>query len=471
MILSKTFTIETRLNQRDNAEIIEYAKEYSVLYGKMIRFTWHRIKDGGQLPMKKSDFNTLLQKTFGINKRVANSVIYEVIGLYKALYQLKWAEFFQLKAKIAKKHKKYEKLQQKVYVLKEKAKSNSLSVGQLSYYCKLKEDLFHIKQKLNRMNRSLKNLLAVLNSRKLEICFGSKKLFLAQYHLAKNHMTSHKIWYEAFCKRRDNRALYIGSKDERRGNQLVQLVPMVNVGKGNSYTIQIRKNTKEREYVRGTCTFKHMGGQLAKLIIDKMHGITYRIKFHGKKCYLQAMITIDRNSNDCVTRSTYGTIGLDYNDGFIEMAETNETGNLVKLKHIDLEYHGTGTKAESEIRQVVSDIVNYAISVGKDIVIEDLDFKKTKAETEEAKSDKGKDYNKMIHLFDYSRYKSTFEGCCYLRNVNLIKVNPAYTSKIASQKYCNQRKLVVHQGAGFVIARKGHGFVDKYVSPKKKETA
>lgn len=70
---------------------------------------------------------------------------------------------------------------------------------------------------------------------------------------------------------------------------------------------------------------------------------------------------------------------------------------------------------------------------GKDIVIEDLDFKKTKAETEEAKSDRGKAYNKMIHLFDYSRYKSTFENCCYLRNVGLIKVNPAYTSKIASQ--------------------------------------
>lgn len=47
MITSKAFTIETRLNPRDNAEIIEYAKEYSVLYGKMIRFAWHRIKDGG----------------------------------------------------------------------------------------------------------------------------------------------------------------------------------------------------------------------------------------------------------------------------------------------------------------------------------------------------------------------------------------------------------------------------------------
>ena len=470
MITSKVFTIETRLNQKDNTEIIEYAKEYTVLYGKMIRFTWHRIKNGGQLPMKKSDFNTLLQKTFSVNKRVASSVICEVVGIYKALYQLKWFEFFQLKEKITKKYKKYEKLQQKVYVLKEKAKSNSLSASQLSYYRKLKADLFYAKQKLNRMNRSLKNRLAVLNSRKLEICFGSKKLFLAQYNLAENHMASHKIWYEAFCKRRDNRALYIGSKDKQRGNQLVQLVPMVNVGKGNSYDIQIRKNTKKREYVRGTCTFKHMGGLLAKLIIDKTHGITYRIKFRGKKCYLQAMIKIDRNSNDCVTRSTYGTIGLDYNDGFVEMSETNETGNLVKLKHIDLKYHGTGKKAESEIRQIVSDIVNYAISVGKDIVIEDLDFKKTKAETEKAKSDRGKSYNKMIHLFDYSRYKMTFENCCYLRNVGIIKVNPAYTSKIAGQKYCNQRKLVIHQGASFVIARKGQGYVDKYIKSKKKKT-
>ena len=381
MILSKTFTIETRLNQKDNSEIIEYAKEYTVLYGKMIRFTWHRIKNGGQFPIKESEFNTLLQKTFCVNRRVANSVIYEVTGIYRALYQLKWNEFFQLKTKISKKYKKYEKLQQRVYVLKEKAKSNSLSASQLSYYRKLKADLFYAKQKLNRMNRSLKNRLAVLNSRKLEICFGSKKLFLAQYHLSENHMTSHKIWYETFCKRRDNRALYIGSKGEKRGNQLIQLVPMVNIGKGNFYKIQIRKNTQAREYVRGICNFKYMGGLLTKLIINKTHGIAYRIKFRGKKCYLQAMIKIDRNSNDCVTRSVYGTIGLDYNDGFIEMAETNETGNLVKLKHIDLKHHGISTKAESEIRQVVSDIVNYAISVSKDIIIEDLDFKKTKAET------------------------------------------------------------------------------------------
>lgn len=64
----------------------------------------------------------------------------------------------------------------------------------------------------------------------------------------------------------------------------------------------------------------------------------------------------------------------------------------------------------------------------------------------------------------------TFESCCYKRDVCLRKVNPAYTSKIAKQKYCDKKKLVIHQGASYVIARKGQGFVDKYIKPKKKKT-
>ena len=190
--------------------------------------------------------------------------------------------------------------------------------------------------------------------------------------------------------------------------------------------------------------------------------------FRGNKCYLQAIVTLDKDTNDCKTRSSYGTIGLDYNDGFIELAETNETGNLVYLEHFDLKFHGTGNSATSEIRNVASKIVNYAIMTGKDIVIEDLDFHKAKSETDEAKSEKGKEYNKMIHAFDYSRYKKSFENCCFRRDVNLVKVNPAYTSKIAKQKYCNKKKLVIHQGASFVIARKGQGYIDKYIKPRRK---
>ena len=49
--------------------------------------------------------------------------------------------------------------------------------------------------------------------------------------------------------------------------------------------------------------------------------------------------TSGTQANDCKTRSSYGTIGLEYN------AETNETGNLVHLKHFDLKFQGTGDSA------------------------------------------------------------------------------------------------------------------------------
>lgn len=470
MITSKTFTIETRLNQRDNAEIIEYAKEYNVLYGKMLRFAWHRYNNGGTFNMKKSEFNTLLQRTFGISKRLANSVISEIEGLYKALYQLKWYEYGQLKGKITKKRKKVENLSKKVYAIREKAKKDEFTKSSLWYYRKLKADIFYAHQKINRMEQKRKNLLKEIQSKDLHICFGSKKLFYAQFNLKENNLTSHKVWLKHFRQARDNRSLYIGSKDEHRCNQILQLTPMVNAGKGNSFAIQLRKNTKAREYVRGFCTFKYMDGILTNSLIKNDHGVTYRIVFRRRKCYLQAMVTLDKDDQNCKTRNSYGTIGLDYNDGFIELAETNETGNLVHLEHFDLKFHGTGNSATSEIRNVASRIVNYALLTGKDIVIEDLDFRKTKSETDKAKSEDGKEYNKMIHTFDYSRYKKSFERCCFRCDVNLIAVNPAYTSKIAKQKYCDKKKLVIHQGASFVIARKGQGYVDKYIKPKKRET-
>ena len=161
-----------------------------------------------------------------------------------------------------------------------------------------------------------------------------------------------------------------------------------------------------------------------------------------------------------VTFSKYGTIGLDYNDGFIELSETDECGNLIYQDHIILKEHGTGNKAKSEIEQAISKIVSYALTKGKDIIIEDLDFKKKKSTT--SKSDKNKKYNKMLHLFDYSRYKEIMENSCHRNRVYLNKINPYMTSQIGKQKYSNSKKLNIHQAASYVIARCGQGFKDKY---------
>ena len=190
--------------------------------------------------------------------------------------------------------------------------------------------------------------------------------------------------------------------------------------------------------------------------------ITHKPRNVGKKWYLQVQFTLEYT--DYETRTTNGVFGLDYNDGFIEVSETDENGNLIGQYHYDLRYHGTGKKAKTEIEQVVSQIVNVGKRKGKSIVIEDLNFKNTKAKQTKGKTKKGKAYNRMLHKFDYSRYKRTLENCSHRKKVELILVNPKYTSKIGKQKYSERMKLSVHQAASYVIARKGQGYLDRFVS-------
>lgn len=142
LIIEKTFTIETQLNQKQNQEIIDYIREFNVLYRKALRFAWHRYNNGGHFDRKKSEFRTLLQKKFPLNNRMANSVIHEVQGTYNALRELKWHQFSQLKIKVKKLYKKREKLEKKVFALKEKVKNNQLPLSSLRYYKRQKTKIF-----------------------------------------------------------------------------------------------------------------------------------------------------------------------------------------------------------------------------------------------------------------------------------------------------------------------------------------
>ena len=466
MTASRTYTISTRLNRRHNTDLIEYLQEYRVLYGKMLRFTWHRYTPKGATlhKMSKSQFNTLLQSQFGVSKRLANAVIYEAEGTYRALAQLKRYELEQLGHKIKGLKTRREKLRAKVEALKKRARQNNLSPAELKYYKRQKRKLFLWAQRLNRLAQRRNSLEAEIKSGDLSLCFGSKKLFRAQFNLKANKLTSHQVWLERFRSNQDNRTFFIGSKDETWRNQILQLKPLPNVGRGTAFAIQLRKKAQEakRSYAEDYCEFKHMGDILAKLLLSKEHGVSYRIVFRGSKCYLQAMITIEQSPS--LTRRANGVIGLDFNAGFIQMAETDRAGNLTGLRRYEVKSSdepSTGSsKNRLQIREAAAHIASYALSVGKDIVLEDLDFSKTKSMTAKAKTDKGKEYNKMVHRLDYSQYKDAFENCCFKRGIGLIKVNPAYTSQIAKRKYCQRMKLTVHEGAAMVIARRAQGYAD-----------
>lgn len=460
---SKTFTVSTRLSK--DSELVRYAEQSITEYSKIYRYAWHFYINNQNI--KRSDLRNHLVHKFGILSRTANSIAFDIDGRLKSYIELKKTELNQLEIKILKKEEKVTNLIVTINSLKPVVANNTVSSRQLQKYKSAKQSLYYQKNKLNKMRQSKANYEYEITNNIYKLGFGSKHNFDNQYRLEENGFKSHQGWYNDYVKQRDKNIFYLGSNNETQGNQLFQMCYNQDT---DDFTIKVRKDfgfDKNAKYLIDTVDFKYQNDLLKQICLAYQNktsstALSYRIHRMNNKWYLQVLFTIEYENYE--TTNQFGTIGLDYNDGFIELSETDEKGNLVNQKHYDLTYHGTGNKAKTEIEQTISNIVNYAKSKGKDISIENLNFKCTKAHQSKAKGKLGKKYNSMLHKFDYRRYKDTLDNCCHRRKVNLIKVNPRNTSKIGKQKYSDRMKLSVHQAASFVIARKGQGFVDKLVS-------
>lgn len=255
-----------------------------------------------------------------------------------------------------------------------------------------------------------------------------------------------------FREHRDSGIFFLGSGEESYGNQVLQLKPG-----DTGFLMQLRKDKpyeRDGNYITMPVAFSYMSEELA-YALSSHQPVTYRISRKGRKWYLTAMFSMDM---DIYTDKKSGVIGIDYNDGFMEVVETDRYGNMASAKQVGLEYHGTGKKAESELKEKLSKLVRVARDKGKNIIVEDLDFRKKKAR--QMKGYNKKD-NRRLHRFDYHRYLFWLEQLCIKYGVQLRKVNPAYTSQIGRKKYSNNRKLTVHRAAAFVIARRGQGYEDK----------
>ena len=240
--------------------------------------------------------------------------------------------------------------------------------------------------------------------------------------------------------------------------------------KYNYYTFKIRKDfgkwksdRSSERYVEGKCHFKYMSKELRKVLEDKSSPVTVSLIRKNNKYYLYVKITLQYTSETIYTRKEYGTVGIDFNKGMLAIAETDQAGNLKNVFQRKFCF-GKGGKTKAQLSKILSDVCNYAITEGKDIVIEDLkSFKKKKAKNSKAKTEQGKEYNDMLHKLPYSMYSQLIEDMCFKKKISLIKINPYNTSKIARQKFCKKMNMNIHNGAAYVIARRGMKIKDVYV--------
>ena len=210
---------------------------------------------------------------------------------------------------------------------------------------------------------------------------------------------------------------FIGSKDESSCNQMLQLKYN---RKDNQFRVQLRKDfggykLASDKYAYGKVYFNHHKKYLISILRSKISPLSYKIIKRNGRYYLYC--TFEIGVDEFITRSYNGTIGLDFNKGFITLAETNKYGHLVRIQVLPYRFK-SGDKTKTDLQGVANHVVKLALQTGKDVSIEDLDFKIKKSKTESKQSKK---YNEMIHALAYRQFSDIVESVTYRNKVNLIK--------------------------------------------------
>ena len=443
-----TITTELKLNKKYNQLAGKYIADYIKLFNKIQRLTFHRIKNyhikNGKITLKDRDIiHAQLKEEFNLTSRAIDGILHNMLGRFESIKSLKEFERKSLERKIFALEKELTKLKDERILQRVDFENGSKKFNHTKYK-NLKIKIYWKQNKLNTKKQKLKNLEEKIETGKYKVCFGTKKLLQKDY--------------KEFIKKRDSEIYFLGRAGDGGCNNNFQVKYNPKI---NQFYFRIRKeiDLANDKFVYGQFKFnnKNYTNLLKKLLRTKESALTYRIKFKNDKVLLQIIYNFKHNKDLCVTRNSYGVIGIDFNKGFVSVSETDGYGNLINTFNIKYQY-SKGNQTTNDFQHITTKLKDYCLDTGKDLVIEKLNFNKKK---DTLISKKGKKYNEMLSSLAYSKFDSIITSKCVKNRIFLHKVNPAWTSWIAKQKYCSKMKLNIHSGASYVIARRGMLLKDK----------
>ena len=416
-----TLVVESKLYIKDNFSLYKYFDDYSKLFNFLVRRYVHHLRHKLN-GVSESQYRTNLMKEFNLTNRMAKAVIRTAKNQLKLLTESTRYHFNNL-------YKRRKSFYKKIQKYKSILSLNSTSSKQRKL-AKLR--LFWTQMKLNKVNQ------VIANGFKPHLTFGTK-------HFLKTNK-------QKFFTKRNNQVIYIGDKDDTCGNQQFQV--QFN-SKYNRFDYKLRLDNQwvsgPEKYIFGSFVLKNKEAKkdiLKTLSEKKSNPLTYRILKRKGTLYLQIMY---RRETTDITRSNHGVLGVDFNKGFISVSEIDFGGDLKSLTRYNYLHKGKVTKTKTSMLELVAKLVVQAVSVGKDIIIEDLvslDSNKKQVKTT------SKNYNQMINSLKFGLFKRCLLSKATKEGVTVHSVNPYNTSKIAQKSYTNKMKLNVHDAASYVIARR-----------------
>jgi len=293
-----------------------------------------------------------------------------------------------------------------------------------------------------------------LDNNPKKVIFGGRDLFgkLQKRHINGKAYEKLKIrWQE---KRKGN--LYSRGDKSKKGNLNTRIE-----AKENSTFLRI--NVGERKYVYSRIEAGYKKNKRREELLQEIaeSNIPYSVELKLKNGSIYAYFAIEEEYPEIKITKEKGVIGIDINahPGNISWVEVDEKGNLISYGSIPMPELATGNKDKKEYFrwQYAHEIVKIAKEKRKAIVIEELDIK----EKGKRGDFSGRKSRRIRQSFSYKSLLSKIKTLAKREEIEVIEINPSYTSIIGMLKYAPQYMITKDIAAAYVIARRGLGLQEK----------
>jgi len=292
-----------------------------------------------------------------------------------------------------------------------------------------------------------------------KLIFGSRKLFeqLKEKHLTgKSREKLRQKWEE-----RRYGVLYSRGEKSKEGNLNLRLVNLnnqwhlrINLGNGEYVWANVIRSAKRK--TDKWLDFISSIGHAEKT--GEWFPYTVRLKLRNGKIYAQ--FSKEEKFPEVTITKDNGVIGIDINayPFHLALVHTAKDGNMEKYERISLDQllEGDSEKRTYLSWQTAHQVVEIAKRERKAIVVENLE-----------KLPRGKrgdglpKLRQKLQKWVYKGLLQKIEIVARRNGIQVIKVNPAYTSIIGKLKYAPLYNIDKDTAGAYVIARRGLGFKER----------
>jgi IS605 OrfB family transposase len=318
---------------------------------------------------------------------------------------------------------------------------------------------------------------------------GGKRLAKTRHRLDAAGLTM-KQWRQRWSAARW-RITANGSGDEPFGNLTITVTPAGQVSIRLPKPLEHLANAPRGRYVlSGAAVFSHRGDEWAQRITGANSvSYTFARKPDRGGVHLTASWAVpsvpyragrdDRDAGDSGgdVYAAGSVLGVDLNDGHIAVRRLDSHGNPVgAAERIDMDLSGSTGRRDAQVRHAITTLLHHArrhhITT---IAVEDLNFADARTTGRETlgRGARGKRFRRTVSGIPTAVFRNRLTGMAARAGIELLAVNPAYSSIWGEQHWRRPYPNVTrHQAAATVIGRRAQGFSArrrKGVTPQRPE--